>query len=116
MEIPGLSDFAAQANAQIQNANTQIQQQLGIFNPQLATQVDAINAKLGQYGTDLATVAGGLALIAAGILAGTIIYDNCSPNGGGSSVKDLELKGSSGKTYAGSSKEEKPTTPAKPTR
>ena len=116
LEIPGLSDFAAQANAQIQNANTQIQQQLGIFNPQLATQVDAINAKLGQYGTDLATVAGGLALIAAGILAGTIIYDNCSPNGGGSSVKDLELKGSSGKTYAGSSKEEKPTTPAKPTR
>ena len=116
LEIPGLSDFAAQANAQIQNANTQIQQQLGIFNPQLATQVDAINAKLGQYGTDLATVAGGLALIAAGILAGTIIYDNCSPNGGGSSVKDLELKGSSGKTYAGSSKEEKPTTtPAKPT-
>ncbi|WP_168161859.1 Ig-like domain-containing protein, partial [Corynebacterium sp. HMSC08F01] len=67
LEIPGLSDFAAQANAQIQNANTQIQQQLGIFNPQLATQVDAINAKLGQYGTDLATVAGGLALIAAGI-------------------------------------------------
>ena len=117
LEIPGLSDFAAQANAQIQNANTQIQQQLGIFNPQLASQVDAINAKLGQYGTDLATVAGGLALIAAGILAGTIIYDNCSPNGGGSSVKDLELKGSSGKTYAGSSKEEKPTTtPAKPTR
>ena len=115
LEIPGLSDFAAQANAQIQNANTQIQQQLGIFNPQLASQVDAINAKLGQYGTDLATVAGGLALIAAGILAGTIIYDNCSPNGGGSSVKDLELKGSSGKTYAGSSKEEKPTTtPAKP--
>ena len=117
LEIPGLSDFAAQANAQIQNANTQIQQQMGIFNPQLASQVDAINAKLGQYGTDLATVAGGLALIAAGILAGTIIYDNCSPNGGGSSVKDLELKGSSGKTYAGSSKEEKPTTtPAKPTK
>ena len=106
LEIPGLSDFAAQANAQIQNFNTQIQQQMGIFNPQVASQVDAINAKLGQYGTDLATVAGGLALIAAGILAGTIIYDNCTP-GGGSSVKDLELKGSSGKTYAGSSKEEK---------
>ena len=106
IEIPGLSDFAAQANAQIQNANTQIQQQLGIFNPQLAAQVEGLNKQLGQYGTDIATVAGGLALIAAGILAGTIIYDNCTP-GGGSSVKDLELKGSSGKTYAGSSKEEK---------
>ena len=106
IEIPGLSDFAAQANAQIQNANTQLQQQLGIFNPQLAAQVEGLNNQLGQYGTDIATVAGGLALIAAGILAGTIIYDNCTP-GGGSSVKDLELKGSSGKTYAGSSKEEK---------
>ena len=106
IEIPGLSDFAAQANAQIQNANTQLQQQLGIFNPQLAAQVEGLNKQLGQYGTDIATVAGGLALIAAGILAGTIIYDNCTP-GGGSSVKDLELKGSSGKTYAGSSKEEK---------
>ncbi|PLA37987.1 hypothetical protein CYJ46_05535 [Corynebacterium coyleae] len=106
IEIPGLSDFAAQANAQIQNANTQLQQQLGIFNPQLAAQIEGLNKQLGQYGTDIATVAGGLALIAAGILAGTIIYDNCTP-GGGSSVKDLELKGSSGKTYAGSSKEEK---------
>ncbi|MDK8242008.1 putative Ig domain-containing protein [Corynebacterium coyleae] len=106
IEIPGLSDFAAQANAQIQNVNTQLQQQLGIFNPQLAAQVEGLNKQLGQYGTDIATVAGGLALIAAGILAGTIIYDNCTP-GGGSSVKDLELKGSSGKTYAGSSKEEK---------
>ena len=106
IQIPGLSEFVAQANAQIQNANTQIQQQLGIFNPQLAAQVEAINGQLAQYGTDLATVAAGLALIAAGILAGTIIYDNCSPKGG-SSVKDLELKGSSGNTYAGSSKETK---------
>ncbi len=104
IQIPGLSEFVAQANAQVQNANTQIQQQLGIFNPQLAAQVEAINGQLAQYGTDLATVAAGLALIAAGILAGTIIYDNCSPKGG-SSVKDLELKGSSGNTYAGSSKE-----------
>ena len=106
IQIPGLSEFVAQANAQVKNANTQIQQQLGIFNPQLAAQVEAINGQLAQYGTDLATVAAGLALIAAGILAGTIIYDNCSPKGG-SSVKDLELKGSSGNTYAGSSKETK---------
>lgn len=104
LELPGLSDFAAQANAQIQNFNTQIQQQMGIFNPQMASQVNAINAKLTQYGTDIATVVGGLALIAAGILAGTIIYDNCSPDGG-SSITNLELKGSSGKTYAGSSEQ-----------
>mgnify|MGYP007121285973 FL=1 len=106
MEIPGLSNVVADANAQLQAANTRIQQQLGLFNPEIAAQVDAANRQLAQFGTDLGTVAGGLALIAAGILAGTLIYDNCSPNGGGSSVKDLELKGSSGKTYAGSSKKD----------
>ena len=47
----------------------------------------------------------GHALIAAGILSGTIIYDNCTP-GGGSSVQNLELKGSSRRTYAGSSQTE----------
>ena len=106
MEIPGLSDVVADANAQLQAANTQIQQQLGLFNPEIAAQVDAANQQLAQFGADLGTVAAGIALIAAGILAGTLIYENCSPNGGGSSVKDLELKGSSGKTYAGSSKKD----------
>lgn len=115
MEIPGLSDFVAQANSQVQAANTQIQQQLGLFNPQIAAQVDAVNKQLAQFGTDAATVAGGLALVAAGILAGTILYNNCSPNGGGSSVTDLRLEGSSGKTYAGSSNKEEKTTEAKPT-
>ena len=93
-------------NAQLQNANTQMQQQLGLFNPEVAVQVDAINQQLAQYGTDLGTVAGALALIAAGILAGTIIYDACAPEGSQSSVNDLRLEGSSGKTYAGSSKKE----------
>ncbi|MGV0372908.1 hypothetical protein ACUY2A_05910, partial [Corynebacterium pilbarense] len=109
MEIPGLSNVVADANAQLQAANTQIQQQLGLFNPEIAAQVDAANRQLAQFGADLGTVAAGIALIAAGILAGTLIYDNCSPNGG-SSVKDLELKGSSGKTYAGSSKKDEKAT------
>ena len=106
MEIPGLSTVVADANAQLQAANTRIQQQLGLFNPEIAAQVDAANRQLAQFGADFGTVAAGIALIAAGILAGTLIYDNCSPNGGGSSVKDLELKGSSGNTYAGSSKKD----------
>ncbi|WP_408911646.1 hypothetical protein ACKFRZ_04895 [Corynebacterium gottingense] len=105
MQIPGLSGFIAQANAQIQAANTQIPQQAGLFNPQLAAQVDAVNQQLGKFCADLATVAGGPALIDTGILAGTLIYDNCLPDGG-SSVEDLELKGSSGNTYAGSSNKE----------
>ncbi|WP_421628658.1 Ig domain-containing protein [Corynebacterium pseudogenitalium] len=106
IQIPGLSDFAAQASAQLQAANTRIQQQAGIFNPDMAKQVEQINAQLRTVGADLGMVVGGIALIAAGILAGTVIYDNCKPGGPSSSVKDLELKGSSGKTTKLSSKED----------
>ena len=63
----------------------------------------ALRQQMRQFGLDVATVGAGLALIAAGILTGTVIYDNCTPGGIGSSVQDLELKGSTGKTYAGSS-------------
>ena len=85
----------------------QIQQQAGIFNPEMARQVEQINAQLRTFGADLGMVAAGIVLIAAGILAGTIINDNCNPNGPKSSVKDLELKGSSGKTTKLSSKGDK---------
>lgn len=106
IELPGLSNIVGQVDTRIQEANTAIQQRLGVFNPEVAVQIDAINKQLGQYGTDIATVAGGLALIAAGLLAGTIVYDNCTPGGASSSVKDQELKGSSGRTYAKLDKQE----------
>ncbi|WP_168161634.1 hypothetical protein, partial [Corynebacterium sp. HMSC08D02] len=104
IQIPVLSDVAAQVDAQLQAANTRIQQQAGIFNPEMARQAEQINAQLRAVGGDLGMVAAGIVLIAAGILAGTVIYDNCNPNGSKSSVKDLELKGSSGKTTKLSSK------------
>lgn len=103
MHIPGLSEFGAEANARLQDVNTQIQQQAGLFNPEVAVRVDEINKQLGQFGLNVGTPAGGLALLAAGILAGTIIYDNRSPEGATSFVQDLRLEGSSGNTYAGSS-------------
>lgn len=117
VQIPVLSDVAAQASAQLQDANTRIQQQAGIFNPEMAAQVERINAQLGTVGADLGMVAAGIVLIAAGILAGTIIYDNCNPNGPKSSVKDLELQGSSGKTTKLSSKKGTAApSPAKPVK
>ena len=103
--IPGLTPVVEQYSQQIRLANARIQQELGVFNPEIALQVEIINKQLRQFGLDVATVGAGLALIAAGILSGTIIYDNCTP-GGGSSVEDVQLKGSSGKTYAGSSEKE----------
>ena len=101
--IPGLSPVVEQYSEQIRLTNARIRQELGVFNPEIALQVEVINTQLRQFGLDVATVGAGLALIAAGILTGMVIYDNCTPGGIGSSVKDLELKGSSGKTYAGSS-------------
>ena len=114
IQIPVLSDVAAQVDAQLQDVNTRIQQQAGIFNPEMARQVEQINAQLRTVGADLGMVAAGIVLIAAGILAGTVIYDNCNPNGPKSSVKDLELKGSSGKTTKLSSKKDDAKAPATP--
>ena len=64
-----------------------------MFNPQTAQALSQMNEQLRKAGFDLASVGAGIAVIAAGIIAGTIIYDNCAPGGlGGSSVK---LDGSS---------------------
>ena len=114
IQIPVLSDVAAQVDAQLKSVNTRIQQQAGVFNPEMARQAEQINAQLRTVGADLGMVAAGIVLIAAGILAGTVIYDNCKPGGPSSSVKDLELKGSSGKTTKLSSKDDAKAT-AKPT-
>ena len=104
IQIPVLSDLAGQVEAQLKTANTRIQQQAGIFNPEMARQAERINAQLRTVGADLGMVVAGIALIAAGVLAGTFIYDACKPGGPSSSVKDLELKGSSGKSVKLSSK------------
>lgn len=52
VELPGLSSMIGDVNAQLQAANTQLQEQLGLFNPEVAVQVDAINKQLAQYGTE----------------------------------------------------------------
>ena len=103
IDLPGLTPIANEVSARLEQTNSQIQQQLGVFNPQMAGQVAEVNARLKEVGADLAMVAAGIALIAAGILAGTLIYDNCAPGGLNSSVKDMKLKGSSGKEYTLSS-------------
>ena len=104
IDLPGLTPIANEVSARLEQTNSQIQQQLGVFNPQMAGQVAEVNARLKEVGADLAMVAAGIALIAAGILAGTLIYDNCAPGGGfNSSVKDAKLKGSCGKEYTLSS-------------
>lgn len=85
--IPGLSDIAEQVSRQLELANTQLQQQLGILNPALAEQAAALNAQLRQARMNLASLAAGVALIAAGVTAAVVIYDACTPSELGSSTE-----------------------------
>ncbi|MCG7278886.1 YPDG domain-containing protein, partial [Corynebacterium imitans] len=107
LTIPGLTDFVENVSMDIERANAQIQKNLGMFNPQTAQAMSQMNAQLRKAGLDLATVGAGLAVIAAGIIAGTIIYDNCAPGDAKSSVKVDSLKGSSGKIWTSSKKDQK---------
>ena len=85
MNIPGLSDFVAPINKQIQELNTQLQKQAGIFQGPLAGKVAGIDAQLKRFGVDHQQAAGAVALIAAGALAIGLIADACAPGAGGGS-------------------------------
>ncbi|KKO81391.1 hypothetical protein WU87_01460 [Corynebacterium minutissimum] len=82
MNIPGLSEFVAPINKQIQDLNTRLQQQAGVFNGPLADQVNGINAQLKRFGADYQQAAGAVALIAAGALAIGLLADACAPGAG----------------------------------
>ncbi|MCL8493987.1 YPDG domain-containing protein [Corynebacterium sp. B5-R-101] len=84
MNIPGLKDFVAPINKQIQNLNTQLQKQAGVFNGPLAGKVAGIDAQLKRFGVDHQQAAGAVALIAAGALAIGLIADACAPGAGSS--------------------------------
>ena len=93
LNIPGLKEFVAPIDAQIQALNTQLQKQAGIFQGPLAGQAAAFDAQLKRFGLN----AGSIALIAAGALAIGLIADACTPDAGSSD-------GSSDGSSEGSSK------------
>ena len=80
LNIPGLKEFVAPIDGQIQALNTQLQKQAGIFQGPLAGQVAGINDQLNRVGLN----AGSIALIAAGALAIGLIADACTPGAGSS--------------------------------
>ena len=80
LNIPGLKEFVAPIDAQIQALNTQLQKQAGIFQGPLAGQAAAFDAQLKRFGLN----AGSIALIAAGALAIGLIADACTPGAGSS--------------------------------
>ena len=79
MNIPGLSDFVAPINKQIQDLNTRLQMQTNTFNGPLAKQMAGIDAQLKRFGVNANQAAGAVALISAGALAIGLLADACTP-------------------------------------
>ena len=79
MNIPGLSDFIAPINKQIQDLNTRLQMQTNTFNGPLAKQMAGIDAQLKRFGVNANQAAGAVALISAGALAIGLLADACTP-------------------------------------
>ncbi|MGV0433310.1 hypothetical protein ACUY2Y_11505, partial [Corynebacterium sp. 20_84] len=101
--IPGLQNIQAQVGRQIQDANTALQNQLGIMDPRLAKAAADFDAQLKGAGANLNHVMGGLAVLAYGIAAITTIATKCGPGNTktqtetGASSKGSSSKGSSSK-------------------
>lgn len=79
--IPGLESVTQAYSEAVRNANAELQNQLGIMNPELSRQVAIINDQLRMFGTDLAQVAVGSVLIGVGAGAIANIASACSGNG-----------------------------------
>ncbi|MDO5668471.1 MAG: Rib/alpha-like domain-containing protein [Corynebacterium sp.] len=79
VNIPGLSPLVADAQSQLQNFNTDLQQQAGIHDPATANFMNQVNAELQKHGGVVGKAVGAAALIAIGGLVGKYLYDNCVP-------------------------------------
>ena len=81
VNIPGLSPMVANAQAQLQSFNTDIQQQSGIHDPNTSRFMAQVNAELQKHGATVGQAVGAAALIAIGGLVGKYLYDSCVPRG-----------------------------------
>lgn len=79
VNIPGLSPLVADAQAQLQSFNTNLQQQSGFHDPAIAEFAAQLNAQLQQNGGVIGKAVGAAALIAIGGLVGKYLYDSCVP-------------------------------------
>lgn len=100
--IPGLTPVVEQVSNQIQRANSELQRQLGVFNPEAARMSAQLDATLRQFGLSTAQVGSALAALIIGITAAASIASACTP-GGGSSMDSIEGAAKGGSAQAGSS-------------
>lgn len=97
VNIPGLDGIVGPINQQITQLNTQIQQQGGFFNADAARFAEQFNA---QVGGPAGRALGGVALVAAGLLAAGYLANSCAPGADGSSLGSTD--GSADGSAAGS--------------
>ncbi|MDO5668448.1 MAG: YPDG domain-containing protein [Corynebacterium sp.] len=86
VDIPGVSPMIRDLQVQLQRANNDLQQGLGINNPEIARLAAQINEALGP---DAIRVLGAAGVAALSLLAVGVIADACLPGAGGSSGSSL---------------------------
>ena len=79
--LPGLKGFQEQVGNSIKNANTELQRQLGVFNPDMAKAAAELDATLRDAGGNLTQALIGLSLLAYGLAALVNVAVVCVPNG-----------------------------------
>ncbi|GAB2502648.1 hypothetical protein GCM10027031_07750 [Corynebacterium atrinae] len=89
LNIPGLDQLNADLQAQLRNANSQLQQQFGVFDPSQAQYINQINAEIARFTADNRTIINGAAMVALGLLAASYLYNSCVGEDGTSSTSSL---------------------------
>lgn len=84
--LAGSSALADPINAAIQDANTRIQSQIGLLDPNAAQAVESLNEMLAPFGVTAGQAAIGVGMVAAGVAGTSAILDACGGNGGSSAV------------------------------
>ena len=79
VSLPWVDEFSQQAHSALQDFNTQLQQKTGLYNPDVAQQVDSINHQMQAFGREHGTLIGGVGAVAVAALVVTLLWKNCTP-------------------------------------
>ena len=90
VNLPGVSQWQAQIEPQIRELNTRLQQEAGVFNPELARMAEEFNAQMAR--PEVRAAVGGIGLLLAGLAIGGIMLNACAPEGGWGSSGSSDLK------------------------
>ena len=79
VHLPWVDEMSQQVNAALRDANTQLQQKMGVYNQDVVNQVESINRQLQAFGREHGTVIGGVSAVAVVVLASALLWENCTP-------------------------------------